>query len=84
MWNGFALVVIPGGNLTQTALLPKRAGGAEPGGDAVRAWGRMEYALVAIGQGKLPTHGTADRKLTVWWQSPSGIAARRRLQGVPT
>lgn len=82
VWNGITLVVLSGGNLTQTALLPKQAGStAAIWGEPAKMWGHEEYALVARGQGKLPTHGTAQRKAMTWWESPSGIEARRRLQG---
>lgn len=63
--NGSPLIVIPDGSLTQTALLPERAGGQEPGGDPAPAWGN-EFVLVAQGHGKLPTHGTATRKVEEW------------------
>ena len=63
-----ALVVIPGGNLTQIALLPERSDGEEPGGCPVDAWGE-NFVLVKKGQGKLPTHGTAQRAAIDWMKA---------------
>lgn len=59
------LIVIPGGALTQIALLPERAGGEEPGGDPPANWGR-EFVLVHKGSGSLPTNGTARRHAEAW------------------
>lgn len=78
-WNngpsGSALVVLPGGDLTQIALLPEHDDGEEPGGDPASAWG-ASFALVKEGHGRLPTHGTAQRAAVDWmkqrsWMQPN-------------
>lgn len=67
--DGSPLVVLPGGYLTQTALLPERADGEEPGGDLVAAWGIKSFALVAKGKGRLMTLGTAYRLTGDWFRT---------------
>jgi hypothetical protein len=71
--QGTALVLLPEGALTQIALLPKRAGGEEPGGDPAAAWGDS-FALVSTGHGRLPTHGTAQRAAFRWYSELRGGA----------
>lgn len=66
--DGSPLVVVPGGALTQIAILPERSGGEEPGGDAPGQWGR-EFVVVNKGRGQLPTKGTAKRIVETWMQA---------------
>lgn len=65
--DGHGWVVVPGG-MAPTAILPERAGTFVPAGERVWRAG-TPYALVARGSGKVPTHGTAQRKIETWWQT---------------
>jgi len=66
--RGSALIVIPGRLLTPIAELPERAGGEEPGGEPIPAWGIKEFFLIQKGKGRLPTGPTADRHALAWYQ----------------
>ena len=63
--DGSPLIVIPGGNITQVALLPERANGGEPGGDPPQAFAH-EFVVVDMGRGRLPTKGVAQRAAMNW------------------
>jgi len=62
-----AWMVVPGG-LAPTAVRPERAGSRPPDGEAVASFGGP-FTLVSRGDGKVLTHGTADRKVIVWYQA---------------
>lgn len=65
--NGGALVVIGENILTYPSWLPERAGAWAPEGAAAEVFCE-EFFLICEGRGRIPTHGTAQRKATHWYK----------------